>query len=450
VLDRILKLEPESINLQVERSANQALIGSLWGRLGELSESVSAFEGALAIAKLVSEEQPDEMLHRRALARRHRDLGAAYSDIGSYDEALAEFETRLGITEDLLEADSSVYALKEDLARAHAEVGNVLSLQGYATRAIESYGRSLSLNERMLESDVEYSVAKRIIESPDTIEIYERAVALCRTSLEANGENPMAQIGLAQSGQNLGLVCAYYGLFDRSQLHLNESLRAYQELSAGALLETDPLDRQARIYYELGLVHSMQGSFEAAKSAYKRGITIADELAKSNPERATIGHTLSAYTFALGRLHLSLREFGPASRRFEQMLEAYKRPSAKEAVMHGESGPIYPMYTLALHDLMHASRSEEALKLRESYIGLLLYFTRREPEDEQLLTQLADTYINFGLYLRRDEQTDRARQSFISALKILEALASENPDSSKLRSKIARIQLRVSRIDRGR
>jgi hypothetical protein len=108
------------------------------------------------------------------------------------------------------------------------------------------------------------------------------------------------------------------------------------------------------------------------------------------------------------------------------------------------------MYTLALHDLMHASRSEEALKLRESYIGLLLYFTRREPEDEQLLTQLADTYINFGLYLRRDEQTDRARQSFISALKILEALASENPDSSKLRSKIARIQLRVSRIDRGR
>ena len=233
-------------------------------------------------------------------------------------------------------------------------------------------------------------------------------------------------------------------------MQLDESLRAYRQLSQGERPEADLLDRQARVYYELGLIHSMRGSFEAAKSAYERGIAIAGELAESKPERAAAGHALSAYTFALGRLHLSLREYGSASRRFEQMLEACQRPSAKEAVLRGESGPIYPMYALALHDLSHASRAEEALKLRESYIGLLLYFAQREPGDERLLTQLADTHVDFGMYLLRDEQTDRARQSFISALDILEALASENPDNAKLRSKIAPIRLRLSRIEAGR
>jgi tetratricopeptide (TPR) repeat protein len=448
-LDSIFKLEPESLDLEIERSANQALIGSLWRRRGELSESVKAFETALAIAKRVSLEWPEESLYRGTLARRHRDLGAAYSDFGSYDGALAEFKNRLRITQELLEAGPSD-KLKEELARAHVEVGNVLSLQGDSTRAAESHERSLSLNERMLESVVEYDSVKRNVESPKFIEIYEEAVALWSKFLESNGRKLENQTGLIQSKQNLGLVYAYYGLLDRAQSQLSESLRAYQKLSTGDPPEANLLDRQARIYYELGLVHSIRGSFETAKSAYESGISIAESLVKSNPERATMGHALATYTFALGRLHLSLREYGRASLRFEQMLSACQTPSAKEAVIRGESGPIYPMYTQALHDLRHASRSEEALKLQESYIELLLYFSQRGPDDEHLLAQLADAHINFGLHLRRDEQTDHARRAFMAALDILEAQASKYPDDVKLRSKIEPIQLRLSRLDRER
>lgn len=450
VLDSILSLEPESIDLQIEESGNQALIGLIWKRLGEPSESVTAYEDAVAIAKGVSEQRPDEMRHTRTLARRHRDLGAAYSAVSSYDDALAEFEKSLRINEKLLEADSGVCELREELAKAHAEVGNVLILRGDSARAVESYGKSLDFNEKLLESGVHYGAPNQSIESLDSVGIYEIAVALWRATQESDGENPETRIGLAQGEQNLGLVYAQYGSYDEARLHLHNSLSAYQELSEpGRLPATKPLEGQARVHYDLGLIHSVQGSFEAAKAAYERGIAIANDIFEIAPESATIRLRLAACTFAMGRLHLGLGEYERASARFGQMLDIYRSPTARDAVLNAEAGSIYPMYAQALGELRHLARAKEALKLREAYIGLLRYFALREPENAQILTRLANTYVMLGTSLERDEQTNRARESFMSALKILEAQASKNPDDANLETRITRVQFRLSRIDEG-
>ena len=445
VLDSILRLEPDSIDLRIERSANQALIGSLWRRLGDATESVAAHERALAISSGLSEQRPETIRHQLTVARRHLALGAAYSDIGSYDKALVALETSVRINEELLEPEFDDYNLRVELAKAYTAVGNVQNIRGLHTRSVESYEKSLDFNEKLLESEIQYGAPSRVIESQDMFGIYERAVGHWRKSLESDVGDRETHIGLAQSEQNLGLVCAYYGSYEEARRKLESSLSTYSVFSGGPL-QTDGREGQARVYYEMALIHTLEGDFGAAKEAYGLSIANSEDLASAWYE-AGFRHRLAGCRFALGRLHLSLGEYERASAQFGMMLEIYKRPSARDAVLPSDTAPLYRMYKEALEELRHADRGEEALRLRETYIGLLGYFAQRGPDDEPILSQLADAYVDFGITLRRDEQTERARESFQSALAILEGLAAKDPNDRKLTARISPIQNRLSRID---
>ena len=448
--ERILELEPDSDELDREKAANYALMGSLWGSLGDTAKSIASHERALAITKRLAGASPEQTHLQRLLAQRFDEVGLAHSDANDYEEAVASFESSLDVHRALSDANPNDAALLPVMAKTYNNLANTHNSFGARAEAHAAYANALELNRNaLLTASADGTVSEDELRD-DALATYEKTVQIFQALMAAQPGDSTLSAELPLAYENIALQYGLQGRYEEAQRAFQQSLEFYRAASKADAPNGAIAASRARVYSHQGLVYGLLGDYEKSQDAHAKSFEIAQEFLTEDPDDTSLRQILTSNSFALGCVHLRFSEHEKARAEFTTMLEDYMHPSLLDPIAPAHADSIYPLYVQAYGLLSHAGRAEEALQLQGAYVTLQRYFADLDPGNADCLSTLAAECVKFGMALRRASRIDEARASFQSALDILIGLASKYPENPDFQSQIEPLRQRLSRIDEGR
>ena len=390
------------------------------------------------------------MQRQRMLALRFDEIGLAYGKADRTQEAVASFRDSLDLYEILLNADLNDATLQPAIAKTYNDLANAYTTLEEHPRARAAYAKSRQLNHKVLLTESADSALGADQLDDEALSTYTDTVRLFQALAETQAGDSALNSGLPAAYENIGLAYALQGRHEDAQRAFQKSI-----VCCGTSLEADPGNTElttcrARVRSHQGLVYGALGDYEKSKDAHARCLAIADALLIEDPADTNLRRLLASNSFALGQTHLRFAAFEKACDDFKTMLEDCMHPSAKALIAPSEIDSLYPLYVQAMGLLSHAGRTDESLQLQRAYVALKRYFVDLDPDNPDELSALADEYLKLGMASRRASRIDEARASFQSALDILVALASQDPENENIQDKIEPIRQRLSRIEEGR
>jgi tetratricopeptide (TPR) repeat protein len=173
-----------------------------------------------------------------------------------------------------------------------------------------------------------------------------------------------------------------------------------------------------------------QSGFLAAKGHYDEALRLQQDLVAGAPKNDAYRQELARTYYNRGILHYDLRQFDTAEADFR---EAIGRLEPLGVNSDGQSGPA-PAQEMAracnnLANLLlgREERLGESLELFNRAIGILEGLRKRDPENREYKTELAQYYNNLANLLEYRNQLGEARRRNQQALDLIEDLAGPVP-----------------------
>jgi tetratricopeptide (TPR) repeat protein len=206
--------------------------------LGNVRMTRTCFERARAIQEALVRDHPAVVSYRAALARSCGNLGVIQRTAGQWDEARRSFEQVRNLLEELVRENPNVLRFRHDLALTEINLGAWEGDFGCPDEALSRYGRARSLLEDLVRRRPESAeerealvvtclslgdVLNRLGRDRDALEVYQ----------VASGHERSVFGGGPWSGLNRGLLIASYQKLAGAHRKLGqpaEAVSAMQEL----------------------------------------------------------------------------------------------------------------------------------------------------------------------------------------------------------------------------
>ena len=198
-------------------AANYALMGSLWGSLGDTAKSIASHERALAITKRLAGASPEQTHLQRLLAQRFDEVGLAHSDANDYEEAVASFESSLDVHRALSDAYPNDAALLPVMAKTYNNLANTHNSFGARAEAHAAYANALELNRNaLLIASADGTVSEDELRD-DALATYEKTVQIFQALMAAQPGDSTLSAELPLAYENIALQYGLQGRYEAAR-----------------------------------------------------------------------------------------------------------------------------------------------------------------------------------------------------------------------------------------
>jgi serine/threonine protein kinase len=234
---------------------------------------------------------------------------------------------------------------------------------------------------------------------------------------------------------------------EERQRLLEDALEFYQELRKQD--SSDPAVQQetARAYQRIARIDRMLGKTDQAEQAYRRALTIQDQLAERFPVRAAYRYDQALSYQELGDLFCTTQPTDAET--------AYQTSLGLLAELI-ESAPNEPDYRRALAGAHHSlgqlcqgtSRLESADRSFQKALTIRGDLVNQHPELADFQIDLAKSYESLGSLNQELGRKDEAQESFQKALSVWEPLADKHRRVPEYQNEVARIRQSYGEMQR--
>ena len=310
-------------------------LGEIAQDRGNLTEAITHYRDALAIAERVATARKDETFLSNEVSSAHRAIGDALFARGDLSDALASYQTSLSIDETLARSEPDVANWRYNSGQSHERIGDMLEAQGKLDEAMEAYRRKLEIIQEIVSSNPtnpwwrrDLGVALNRIGSSnllagnraeslkffrDALEIYEKLAADDSYDLER-------QQDLAVVYVNIGWALLTPGALTAAMENLQHALRILERIAS---MDTRSNLRQEHIaltYMEIAKAMMKQGKPAEALDSYRRSFSINERIAERDPMNAKRQHNLERSLAGMGDGLLAQGEKKEALAKYQQAL----------------------------------------------------------------------------------------------------------------------------------
>jgi tetratricopeptide (TPR) repeat protein len=310
-------------------------------RRGDTSGGVQSFRTALAMARALVDEKPDDLEARTFLARSYESVSDGLVRSGDLDGALQSFQAALKLRQEAAARDPGNAVARRNVAVLHMDLGDVQRDRGHPQEALQSYRQALAIHDALVAADPGniQSVDDRFVSYAQMclLAVMTESVAdgrdVCRRALEDAGRvarDPASALGQERLGNaqvNLGRYRLLAGDRGAAVEHLRAGVGVYEKLSAAAPESSDGKAQLAEARMYLGQALLAAGRAAEARAAYQQVLSAVEPLAAADPLDAAMQHLLAAGYEHMGAAQGSA--CGPARAYYDQALAVWSGLRAK-------------------------------------------------------------------------------------------------------------------------
>ncbi len=436
-------------------------IGWINERSGSIGDARAAYQRALAIRKLLVEENPAVQKHQRDLAGNHNDLGLLHGQTGEVDEALKSHQQALAIRERLAAESPAMTEYQTDVAGSHVNFGVLYQETGKPELAFAAFARADVIWRRLAKenpsaTDFQLEVARNLhniaaLQSrtgklPEAIETYRQSLSVRARLAE---ENP----SLARYQHELALVHHDMALAHMQAGELDDALRAFRkalDIRVGLARENPTVfeyqSMLAQSYSSLAQFHGQTGKPEEAVKLFQQALPIRERLAKENATVTQFQSDLAGTHHDIGVAFHQLGLAAEALKAYQQALLLHER-LVQEAV----GNPQFRSELALAHfniALLHSQsgKAAEALASYQQALTIQQRLANEHPTITQYQSELAATHKGAGNVYAGIGKADEALQAHQQAMTIRERLSRENPAHQRYQNDLAESHNGIGRL----
>ena len=405
---------------------------SLW-RHGLTKDALPIAEQALDL--LTDSTYPETKAHK---AKALNNIGNVYRRLSDYDRALEYYEKALALNEEL--------GNKDGVAASIGNIGIVYEKLSLFAKALEFYVKALALREEVgNKGGAAITIGNigvvyfKLSQYANALEYYEKALALDK---ELDNKD-----GVARHTSNIGQVYNSLSDYPKALEYYQKALALHEELGNK--------DGVARDGGNIGILYWHISEYAKALEYFEKALAVAEELGCRTEVAAHLGN--------IGNVYLYLSENDKAREYYEKALVLNEEIGDKAGVARdtGNIGSVFAnlsQHTIALEyyekalnlskeigarsdvgyfldgigrTLQELGRNEEAME----YLKRALDLCRKEIESN---VGVADTLINIGLLLAKENQFEEAIEQLEEGLAIADKLG-EKKQTSEAHKELAAI-----------
>ncbi len=342
--ERFVQQVSDDPGLEAERGRAYGRLALVRKEMGELKESRSDYERALAIFTRLAAENPSARDPRIGLGSTYNNLGIVLQDMGDLKGAEAAYRADLKETQLLADQNSTETELRRHQAISRNNLGIVLSRQGYWKAAEREYRAAREEARRLVEEDPNnpdylYELAKTHNHLGLVLKDlgkWAEAEEEYRAALKAGGQlagrdpaDPYYRQFKANSHQNLGNLLSGMGQRRAAEAEYRAGLKERQRLVDEHPTVPDYRSKQTGTRVDLGNLLLEIGQWPAAEAEYRAALKEQQRLVNEHPTVPDYRLTLSVSHHSLGNLLDNLGKLVEAEVEFRAALEELQRPTVK-------------------------------------------------------------------------------------------------------------------------
>ena len=396
-LDSLAKESGSDVSLQRELAAGYLRIGSLQGStldasLGQTDVALASVKKAVAIRQAVVNAYPTDAGDQLNLAVARHAL-ARMLDSARQPGSREQADQALAITDRLLARGNTTVEVLRERSIDYELLSDLQQESGDQTGALDSIKKSLAITQDLSKANPQDRKLRHA----------------------AGIGNIKVANGLAQMGSRTEALPFY-----RSGLDLFESLAADR---------TDARSRRdlaVATYYYAGTL-MMNGDAAGALAATERSLAIVEELAKADPQNATLQLDLAGGYRETGTSLLMIGRNAEAEGMLRRSIRIYD-----DVLVHSPADQQAPHFTgigeIFLGEaLARTGKTPAALESYQKGIATLIRAANGEPD---MLSEAATGDVRLGTVLAKSGRGQEASASYRNALAIAEPLASAKPPNT--------------------
>ncbi|HEY3025466.1 MAG TPA: CHAT domain-containing tetratricopeptide repeat protein [Pyrinomonadaceae bacterium] len=348
---------------------------------GKLSESLRIYQIALGQAERIGD--------RAGTAVTFRAAGTAKRMQGDYDAALDYYRQSLAMNEASGDKLSTATALNS--------IAGVEYIRGQYTKALETYARSLKINEELNNSEGVGSVLNNMglvfldqgnyLKSLDS---FQKSLAFT---------DPSDGLGIASTLLNIGYLYSTLGNYPLALDYLQQALARAEELGAKPVIW--------KALQGIGTVQRSQGNFAQSLDYLEKALSILTSLGSKD--------RITEILTEIGAVYYEQGDYARALEFFQKSLDIAQTIGVKTAATLNAMARTYNAQGDHARALDFAERAADVA---------------RETDQNEVLWQARTTSGEAFLALR---QSEKARQAFTEAIRIIDSLREEVPGAETQR-----------------
>jgi CHAT domain-containing protein/Tfp pilus assembly protein PilF len=400
-------------------------IGNVYQSTGKYAEALGAFEASLKINQEIGDRAEE--------ATTLIGIGIVYQSVGKYALALAQYEANLKVLREL--------GMKAEEAGTLNTIGSVYQLTGKYALALAQYEASLNLAKEIGDKEVEAMALGNIGIVYDSTGKYAEALAQYEASLKIEQEIG-DRAGEAGTLNNIGIVYRSTGKYAEALAQYEASLKIEQEIGDRA--------GEAGTLNNIGVVYRLTGKYAEALAQFEAALKISEPI-------GDIDTALHSYR-SIGEVHQAQQQWESASEAYrkaitliEQVRAAAKEPSLQMGFFEQYTSPYYGLVTslLARNHVEEAFQTAERAKARTlveilqgGRVDITKAMTAEEKRREQ---ELNERIALANLELRTLQSQSNPNQSKLSDVKSRLFAARQDSDAFRIRLYHAHPELQAQR-----
>jgi serine/threonine protein kinase len=389
-----------------------ALLAQMEHEVGSPSRARACYEQAGTLYAALVKEEPDNAVHRQALADCQYNLGLLALAERKIDTAQKHFQDCLALRQDLADTQKNNPEVQNDLAEIYQSLGELYRVTGQARRAEAMYHLALQLNERLTEAH------------PDDLILWN---------------------GLAMTCNNLGMLAMDTGNSEQAQQYFTRARDFWVKLGSD---HPDYRKRLATVHDNLGLLLASQGQAGQALKEHQTALAIRTALITDFSEYAEYKADWARSQNLLGNLQIARNDYPAAEKAYRAAQVMYQELRRQEPDNPGyRSAVASSTNNLALlyREMQQLDRAEqtarEALALQKDLI-------KAHPHIPRYRHELASGYMNLGFILQTRGQYKEASNAYHQALAIQEPLVKDAPEWPEFQLGLARTYINLGNLQR--
>ncbi len=433
-------------------------LGKLSADLGSQEDANTAFDQAEAILSALAEN--GEKTPRDSLAELLIRRGKLLRQNGRSDEALDDFRRAQEIREALRLENPDDLDQPIGLASVFQYLADLQIDAGEPIAALQFLDRSKKVAEEVLLIDPESNPAQLISgraaqrsgailsimqgELPEAREAYEDAVAILKPLAEANPDDTVAPLALADSYAGLGRVVAELGDqeaalgFHRLRLAVVDSLAVTRPTSS--LILRNHVTASRDLAQALGEL----GQYEEAKTILEQALPKAEAIVANNPTDGFALQTLANVHNAIGIQHFNAGQVADALASIEDNADVMQRVVELSPenlnIRRNLAGTRYNIGYLR----RELGDNAGALAAYDESLEMRLALDREYPDDPRFAFDAAATLGNIANIYRVEGNLETSLDALYRAVDLFDRLAREYPENVSYVDYLARNQCNLA------
>ncbi len=413
-LDRVFRENPGNELARELSSTRSYLVGAAHQSLGQTDEARKVFLELLDFRIKGVAENPNDTLQARSLAIMQNIVGRMEEDAGNRAEAYRYYRASRDTFQGLVTHDPSNTDWARNLGVCHSTLGSMLQedgdLDGAATEFVE----------------------------------FERIFARLR---ELDPDNTAFRMNHAISMSYLGGIGELRGDLDGALADFREMRDILSDMLLTDATNVRPLRELGIAHYRIGRMLQRMGDDAGAVSDLVKSVEIRRELTGRNPKNPNWAQDLSAAHTALGQEYLSTGRRGEALEQFDLAIAAV----ADFASADPSNAGLAVRLGWATRYKGNALRAEKKLSTVDGANNALIEALRslyaERPDNQDVLAELAECITVRGDIAREQVYEQRARESWLEALDLLDNGTKDVKPSPPVLEARARVLIRFRRFD---